>query len=269
MKTLGSRLRKARQTKGLSIQDVHDATKIRMVYLVAMEEDRFHELPGDAYVRGFLRSFAKVVGFEGDELVSEYDRLSEASEIKQTRVNNDKEKKIRRRPKGIRVIPFAVLGLLIVVLLIFASFLQKPKDTFDADNRIDTLALGDDSEDIQETTYENSEQQQDNEHINGHTPADVPASYEVAEFDDDDFENSHELIVVITERCWVRVVADGHRVFERTMLPGETETWKADHEIRIRLGNAGGADLTHNGIHVGPPGKSGDVIELVFPDHGT
>ncbi len=63
----------------------------------------------------------------------------------------------------------------------FASFLQKPKDTFDADNRIDTLALEDDSEDIQEMTYRNSEQQQDNEHINGHTPADVPASYEVAE----------------------------------------------------------------------------------------
>ena len=153
MKTLGSRLRKARQTKGLSIQDVHDATKIRMVYLVAMEEDRFHELPGDAYVRGFLRSFAKVVGFEGDELVSEYDRLSEASEIKQTRVNNDKEKKIRRRLQGNQGYSLCRPRTVNRRILIFASFLQKPKDTFDADNRIDTLALEDDSEDIQEMTY--------------------------------------------------------------------------------------------------------------------
>ena len=75
METLGDRLRKARESLGLSIEDVHDATKIRVAYLIAMEEGRLHELPGDVYARGFLKNVAKAVGLEGDELVSEYDRI--------------------------------------------------------------------------------------------------------------------------------------------------------------------------------------------------
>lgn len=273
MKTLGTRLRKAREIKGLSIQEVHSATKIRVVYLVAMEEDRFHELPGDVYVRGFLRSFANAVGLEGDELVSEYNReygcLSKPSKINQIRVDDGKTTKIQRRPKVVRVIHLAVIVLVTIMFLMSTLFLWKPKDTFEANKRIDIFALKDDFEDgtiqetIQEMTDGNNEQPPDNEHL----LEDSPASYEIIEVAE--FKDDHELIIAVNERCWVRVIADGHRVFERTMLPGEAETWNADREIRIKLGNAGGADLTHNGIRMGPLGKSGDVIELVFPDHGT
>lgn len=265
METLGDRLRKARKSLGLSIEDVHNATKIRKAYLIAMEEGRFSELPGEVYVRGFLRSVANVVGIDGDRLVFEYDRIHKASELEKTQqaeVDHRRKAEIQEKHKKARAFPFAVIGLLLVAFLIATLLLGKPKDRFDADT-IDTCPLQDDSSDIQEMVHETGKQYETGELATD----DSQGSYDMeltAEF-----FGSHELIAVTTERCWVRVISDGHRVFERTMLPGETETWKAKDEIRIKLGNAGGIDLTYNGVHMGAPGKSGDVIELVFPLPGS
>jgi cytoskeletal protein RodZ len=261
METLGDRLRKARKSLGLSIEDVHHATKIRIAYLIAMEEGRFSELPGEVYARGFLKSVANVVGIDGDELVFEYDRIHEDSQIEQAEVDHRGISEIRERRKTVRAVPFAVIGLLLVAFLITALLLGKPKDRFEVDT-IDTLALQNDSSDIQEILHENSEQHETREVAT----KDSQDGYDMKQIVE--FEHSHELMAVITERCWVRVISDGHKVFERTMLPGETEIWKAKEEIRIKLGNAGGIDLTYNGVHMGPPGKSGDVIELLLPVSG-
>lgn len=265
METLGDHLRKARETLGLSIEDVHDATKIRVAYLVAMEEGRFYELPGDVYIRGFLRSVAKAIGLEGDELVSKYDRIHKDSEIEQTEVNDRDKADTRDRHKSGGVHPLAAIGLIIVVIAVIALFLWKPQGESDADIAADTLDISasrDNSRDIQETPDGISKQGEDIEVI----IEGFPGSSEAEE--SDDVQDIHELTAVITERCWVKVTADGHRVFEKTMLPGETNTWKANQEIRIRLGNAGGGALTYNGVHIGAPGESGDVIELSFPVPG-
>jgi len=74
-----------------------------------------------------------------------------------------------------------------------------------------------------------------------------------------------ELSVVVSERCWVRVVADGKVIFERSMLAGEAAVWRAKKTILIKVGNASGIDITFNGVHVGTLGKSGEVVERAFP----
>lgn len=72
MADIGEKLREAREAKGLSIADVEQATKIQSRYLTAIEHDEFDKLPGDFYVRAFIRQYAQIVGLDGKELLSDY-----------------------------------------------------------------------------------------------------------------------------------------------------------------------------------------------------
>ncbi|NVH29031.1 helix-turn-helix domain-containing protein [Lactobacillus delbrueckii subsp. bulgaricus] len=69
---IGEQLRKAREAKGLSISDIEKATKIQSRYLEAIENNDFDKLPGDFYVRAFIRQYAQIVGLDGKELLSQY-----------------------------------------------------------------------------------------------------------------------------------------------------------------------------------------------------
>jgi hypothetical protein len=69
---IGSSLREARTRRGLSPADVHRAIRIRERYLTALEEERWELLPGDAYGKGFLRTYAEVLGLHGQLYVDEY-----------------------------------------------------------------------------------------------------------------------------------------------------------------------------------------------------
>ncbi|MCD5578569.1 helix-turn-helix domain-containing protein [Lactobacillus delbrueckii subsp. lactis] len=72
MSGIGEQLRKAREAKGLSIFDIEKATKIQSRYLEAIENNDFDKLPGDFYVRAFIRQYAQIVGLDGKELLSQY-----------------------------------------------------------------------------------------------------------------------------------------------------------------------------------------------------
>jgi cytoskeleton protein RodZ len=69
---IGSSLREARAKRGLSPADVHKAIRIRERYLTALEEERWELLPGDAYGKGFLRTYADFLGLHGQLYVDEY-----------------------------------------------------------------------------------------------------------------------------------------------------------------------------------------------------
>ncbi|APP02608.1 helix-turn-helix domain-containing protein [Lactobacillus delbrueckii] len=72
MSGIGEQLRKAREAKGLSISDIEKATKIQSRYLEAIENNDFDKLPGDFYVRAFIRQYAQIVGLDGKELLRQY-----------------------------------------------------------------------------------------------------------------------------------------------------------------------------------------------------
>ncbi len=69
---IGGSLREARLKRGLSPADVQKAIRIRDRYLQALEEERWELLPGDAYVKGFLRTYADYLGLDGNLYVEEY-----------------------------------------------------------------------------------------------------------------------------------------------------------------------------------------------------
>jgi cytoskeleton protein RodZ len=69
---IGGSLRAARLKRDLTPADVQKAIRIRDRYLQALEEERWELLPGDAYVKGFLRTYAEYLGLDGNLYVEEY-----------------------------------------------------------------------------------------------------------------------------------------------------------------------------------------------------
>src|SRR5690348_9240970 len=69
---IGPSLREARTRRGLSPADVHKAVRIRERYLTALEEERWDMLPGDAYTKGFLRTYAEFLGLNGQLYIDEF-----------------------------------------------------------------------------------------------------------------------------------------------------------------------------------------------------
>jgi cytoskeletal protein RodZ len=69
---IGGSLREARLKRNLTPADVQKAIRIRARYLQALEEERWELLPGDAYVKGFLRTYADYLGLDGNLYVDEY-----------------------------------------------------------------------------------------------------------------------------------------------------------------------------------------------------
>ncbi len=71
---IGAVLRRARAERGLSLEEVEAATKIRVRYLDGLEREDYDVLPAAVYVRGFMKSYADFLGLDGEELIREFQR---------------------------------------------------------------------------------------------------------------------------------------------------------------------------------------------------
>lgn len=80
MTELGQKLKEARGTKGLSIDQLHEITKIQKRHLIAIEEGNYDVLPGAFYARAFIKQYADAVGLNGEELLVEYQSTIPQSE---------------------------------------------------------------------------------------------------------------------------------------------------------------------------------------------
>lgn len=76
METVGPKLRDARVARGLSLEDVAAITKVPKSTLALIEVDQYATLPAPVFVRGFIRSYAKVVGLDPNPLVRSFERGS-------------------------------------------------------------------------------------------------------------------------------------------------------------------------------------------------
>lgn len=131
MADIGDKLRSARKAKGISIEDVEKITKIQRRYLTAIENNDFDQLPGDFYVRAFIRQFADVVGLNGKELLADY--KSEVPEAKpeeyvENSIDNKSEKikETTNSRKGMwrSYLPqiATVVGVVLVILVVYIVY---------------------------------------------------------------------------------------------------------------------------------------------------
>ncbi|EJS77566.1 DUF4115 domain-containing protein [Bacillus cereus] len=80
MTELGQKLKEAREAKGLSMDQLHEITKIQKRHLLAIEEGNYDVLPGAFYARAFIKQYADAVGLNGEELLVEYQSTIPQSE---------------------------------------------------------------------------------------------------------------------------------------------------------------------------------------------
>ncbi|AYM03532.1 helix-turn-helix domain-containing protein [Levilactobacillus yiduensis] len=126
--TLGKTLRDARIAKGFTLDDLQQTTKIQKRYLIAIEDQNFDELPGDFYVRAFIKQYADMVDLDGAELLKQFDSALPSTQTQEyvDKVNeNNPETRSQQRQvderyvKLRRTIP--VIGIVIVVLVILVG----------------------------------------------------------------------------------------------------------------------------------------------------
>src|ERR1700722_13022476 len=72
LERVGDILRRRRQQRGDDLQQIADYLCIRKSFIVALENSAYDELPADAYVIGFLRSYATYLGFDGGDAINRY-----------------------------------------------------------------------------------------------------------------------------------------------------------------------------------------------------
>lgn len=130
MADIGDKLRSAREAKGLSIADIEKATKIQGRYLTAIEQNDFDKLPGDFYVRAFIRQYAQIVGLDGKELLSEYQKdvpESKPDEYVENSIDNKSEevKETTDNKKNLwkNYLPRIAIGLGAIVVILIVYFL--------------------------------------------------------------------------------------------------------------------------------------------------
>jgi cytoskeletal protein RodZ len=72
MPSVGQYLRELREQRKMSVEEVSRATRVPMASVERIETDRFDELPGEVFVRGFLKSYARSLGVPPDEVLARY-----------------------------------------------------------------------------------------------------------------------------------------------------------------------------------------------------
>jgi len=68
----GSYLKHERELRGVPLDDIAESTKISIRFLRALEENRFEDLPGEVFIKGFIRSYGQAIGSNVDELLAVY-----------------------------------------------------------------------------------------------------------------------------------------------------------------------------------------------------
>lgn len=119
---VGRTLREARTRRKIDLTEVEASTKIRARYLRAIENEEWDQLPGDAYARGFIRTYADYLGLDGGRLVEEQRRLSGESRPEERLPRVDplpraagSRRRMRRSPGLLTAL---VVGLLVAILVI-------------------------------------------------------------------------------------------------------------------------------------------------------
>jgi len=76
---IGTILREARNRRKVDLEEVEEATRIRVRYLRAIENEEWDVLPGGVYTRGFIRAYASFLGLDGERLADDYRSSVEAT----------------------------------------------------------------------------------------------------------------------------------------------------------------------------------------------
>ena len=223
---IGNSLREARLRQGYELPRVEADTKIRAKYLRALEEERFEVLPGETYVKGFLRTYSEYLGLDGQLYVDEFNSRFTREEEPLTPAR-PKKQPARSRAVESNFVIVALAGIIAVTILVVVAwkFGSGPKSSTGIPPVVNTLAGSTGTSTQQEPV----------------TPA--PASK----------KKTRLVLYADGGDCWLRVrskSATGKLLYEGTLQAGQTQRFVDDKRVWLQLGAPAYLKGTVNGKQI-------------------
>ena len=142
MGTLGRYLHDARVARGIDLRDAAQQTRISSQYLRALEEENFKKLPGDVFVRGFLKNYARFLRLDEAEVMRQYAEMVPQKPSSAGGATPAKEPAAAEKPRRSSKIPIEpfIWGAVIVIILILFMLTALPSRHRKADHKEDRKA---------------------------------------------------------------------------------------------------------------------------------
>jgi cytoskeletal protein RodZ len=240
MGTLGTYLRSAREARGIDLHDAAQQTRISVNYLKAMEEEDFSRLPGEVFIRGFLKSYARFLSLEEAEVIKRYGELKPPQQPQPAISGQREEAKaaapVAAKTKGVPLEPLIWGGVIFIALVVFL-FLAVPGKHRDAGQPAVTAVPP-------ESKPEPGPEQ-----------APVPEKL--------------YLQIVALEDVWLLVRTDASPQKKAVLKKGESVIWSADDRFLLSYGSVGAVTLLLNGkeLTVNAP-RNAVVRDLIITSSG-
>ncbi|HEV8244484.1 MAG TPA: helix-turn-helix domain-containing protein [Polyangiaceae bacterium] len=122
METVGQLLRQLREARGMSVEEVSRGTRVPVSSVERIEADRFDELPGEVFVRGFLKSYARAVQVTPDEILARYTASRRVAWVTPLPISSP-AKPARSRRFGVAI----AFVLLLILFTLALSIVLKPR----------------------------------------------------------------------------------------------------------------------------------------------
>jgi cytoskeleton protein RodZ len=237
MASLGQELKRERELRGISLREIADSTRISLKFLQALEEDRLEVIPGTFFVRAILRAYARTIGIDEHQVLNRYQEVYTFEEQLQYGESLERPKPpprplsrlFPRKSIWIAALALAVIGLGLVLVYIF--FVAPKNKTPISSKPPQPVAQ-----------------------------VEIPKRYPPLEpLPLVEESLGLRLEMTFSEETWIHVYADGESVWDGIKNKGELLDIKAEREVRLSIGNAGGPMLTINGQKARPLGPNGAV----------
>ena len=242
--SLGSSITQARKSAGLSIEDLSASTNIRTALLKEIESDNFANCGGETYARGHIRNIAMKLGVDPLIFIAAFEdeQMHTDRSMKELLVENS----VMRQPEEARKVSWKVLATISVSSLFIVGLAQII---------ISNTASVEIPEPIASITATESA-----------TPSPEATEATPAEQATVSTGEGVELVISATRaKSWLFVSdATGRTLFSGQMSRGSSKTFRTDVSLNVKIGNAGGVDLTVNGKKVDSIGVDGEVVSVSY-----
>ena len=246
--SLGSMITKARKDAGLSIDELSAATNIRGPLLKQIESDNFSQCGGETYARGHLRNIATKLNVDPQIFLTAFE--DEQMHVDRSMQDLLVENSVMREPRENRKVSWKVLVAISISTLFIAGIAQ----ILISNNSTPDIPIA-----LEETTEPSTSAE----------PTTEPtAAVEEEPTDEPVISTGEGVEVIITAtraRSWLFVSdSSGQTLFSGQISRGVSKTFTASEQLNLKVGNAGGVDLSVNGKRVDPLGADGQVVSVSY-----
>ncbi len=287
MESFGARLKREREQRKISLDDIAVSTKIGTRFLAAIEEDHFDQLPGGIFNKGFVRAYARYLGIDENQAIADFVVASgpslpespsqDAPDPVAMPVRAPKTAGKSTRGDGI---PWGVVALVLLVLAFaFAlwGFYAREKSSRPSVAVPPQVGAGTSPAAGQRAASGTAEKPSSLGTTSPASPSPQPeptaGSRETATpaaGPPDSAPNSGDFVVLIKARedSWVAIIADGKPVLEGTLAAQAEKSITARDRVVVKAGNVGALDISFNGKELASQGRRNQVRTLTFSRDG-